>query len=299
MSTNLIFKHFGFRFGSKTYKPIVDNNFNILTFWFQVWFKNRRAKCRQQLQQQQQQQQQNMGSSSNSTSSSSKSPRVSTGSTGSKIKVSKSPPPSVIPPPAPSSTGSITNSNSVSPPVNVILKKEPSPSFQQHRIGGAPLGTNSGVAGATSGGNSAPSSVMTTPSPPITPGTSVGYQHDISYNGFSWGSTPASNTTSPHCYTQNYGSYYGNMGVDSYFPSPSSVSHHQMSASGGAGSASNLTPHYSSHNHMVAHGFNHHHHQMSTYPGMGMGAHHQGFNTSRHPDCNIDYQLTHDKYQMV
>ncbi|PSN44679.1 hypothetical protein C0J52_15630 [Blattella germanica] len=190
---------------------------------------------------------------------------------------------------APSSTGSITNSNSVSPPVNVILKKEPSPgatsSFQQHRLGvTTPLGGGGG-------GNSA----MTTPSPPITP---VSYQHDLSYNGFSWGSTPASNTTSPHCYGQNYGSYYSNMGVDSYFPPPhpSSMSHHQMTATGAPGTTSNLTPHYSSHNHMVAHGFNHHHQMAATYSGM---SHHQSFNTSRHPDCNIDYQLSHDKYQMV
>lgn len=193
-------------------------------------------------------------------------------------------PKSSPPPPAPSSTGS----NSVSPPVNVVLKKEPSPdiSFQQLRIG-------DGGSGAPTAASSAPSSVMTTPSPPITPG----YQHDISsYNGFSWGTTAAANTSSPHCYSQNYGSYYGNMAVDSYFPPPpAAVSHHQMTSTGAAGASPNLPPHYP-HNHVVAHGFNHHHHQMATYSGVGMSGHHQGFNSSRHADCSGDYQLTHDRY---
>jgi hypothetical protein len=187
------------------------------------------------------------------------------------------------PPPAPSSTGS----NSVSPPVNVVVKKEPSPdiSFQQLRIA-------DGGSGAPTAASSAPSSVMTTPSPPVTPG----YQHDVSsYNGFSWGAAAPANTASAHCYSQNYGSYYANMGVDSYFSPPPAVSHHQMTSTGPAAASPNLPPHYP-HNHMVAHGFNPHHHQMPTYSGVGMTGHHQGFSSSRHPDCSADYQLTHDRY---
>jgi hypothetical protein len=261
-----------------------------MTHIFQVWFKNRRAKCRQQ--QQQQQQQHNLGGGGGgSSSSNAKSSRAPGSSPSSKIKTSKTSPP----PPAPSSTGS----NSVSPPVNVVLKKEPSPvisSFQQLRVGG---GGNATPIGGTSGGcNSAPSSVMI-PSPPVTPGTSVGYQHDISYNGFGWGTAGTSNTSSPNCYTQNYSSYYGNMSVDYLAPSSTTVSHHQMGSTASHASASNLSQHYSSHNHVVAHGFNHHHHQMATYSGMGMSGHHQGFSSARHQDYNIDYQVAHDKYQMV
>ncbi|GLG95705.1 Paired box protein Pax-6, partial [Gryllus bimaculatus] len=88
--------------------------------------------------------------------------------------------------------------------------------------------------------------------------------------------------------------------VDTFPPPPSAVSHHQMGGGGGGGgggaAASSLAQHYSQHNHMVAHGFNH---QMSPYSGMGVGSHHQGFNNARHGDCSLDYQFVPDKYQMV
>ena len=233
-----------------------------------------------------------MGGGSGSGSSNPKPSRV-PGSSPNKINTSKCSPL----PPAPSST----ESNSLSPPANVILKKEPSPvisPFQQLRVGVSDIATP--VGNSSGGGCSTASSSVMFPSPPVTPGASVGYQHDISYNGFGWGKPAASNTSSPHCYTQNYSSYYGNMSVD-YLPPPASgVPHHQMSSTSAHGSASNLAPYYPSHNHVVAHGFNHHHHhQMTAYTGMGMSGHHQGLSSFRHSDCNIDYELSHDKYQIV
>ncbi|XP_031356213.1 homeobox protein OTX2-A-like isoform X2 [Photinus pyralis] len=207
----------------------------------QVWFKNRRAKCRQQLQQQQQ-----------NKSSSSRSPV-----TPSKAKPSKVSPISTPTAGNASTTNIPPPSTSVSPPI-VHIKKEPPQIPHPYRSNNGnltPLGSNT-------------SSVITTPSPPITPSSNppLSYQHD-SYNSFNW-HTNGHNSSPHHYYGQNYNAaYYSQM---EYFNQQSSQNQMQMG------------------NH-VSGGY----HQMSGYGNgmtMGMtGTHHQNFNP-RHPDCNnLDY----------
>ncbi|KAF5297398.1 hypothetical protein FQR65_LT01329 [Abscondita terminalis] len=201
---------------------------------FQVWFKNRRAKCRQQLQQQQQ------NKSSPSTTR--------TPATPAKAKPSKTSPAST-----PSATGSNIPppSTSVSPPV-IHIKKESPQIPNPYRSNGnlTPLGSNT-------------SSVITTPSPPITPSSNppLSYQHD-SYN-FNW-HTNGHNSSPHHYYGQNYNAaYYSQM---EYFNQQSGQNQMQMG------------------NHMSS-GY----HQMGGYANMGMASSHQNFNP-RHPDCNnLDY----------
>lgn len=197
----------------------------IFFVWFQVWFKNRRAKCRQQLQQQQNK------------------PNSRTPSTPTKTKPSK-PSPSVTATTVASATNIPTPSTSVSPPV-VNVKKE-SPQMANYKTNGnlTPLGSNT-------------SSVITTPSPPITPSSNppLGYQHD-GYNSFNW--HPNNHNSSPHYYSQNYNpAYYSQM---EYFNQQGSQNQMQMG------------------NHMGGY-------QMSGYPAMS----HQNF-SPRHPtDCSLDY----------
>ncbi|KAK4873273.1 hypothetical protein RN001_015302 [Aquatica leii] len=202
----------------------------------QVWFKNRRAKCRQQLQQQQQ----------NKSSSTTRSP-----ATPSKAKPSKSSPAST---PTTSSTNIPPPSTSVSPPV-IHIKKESPQMPNPYRSNGnlTPLGSNT-------------SSVITTPSPPITPSSNppLSYQHD-SYN-FNW-HTNGHNSSPHHYYGQNYNAaYYSQM---EYFNQQGGQNQMQMG------------------NHMSS-GY----HQMGGYANsmtMGMATSHQNFNP-RHPDCNnLDY----------
>ncbi|CAH1179190.1 unnamed protein product [Phaedon cochleariae] len=199
----------------------------------QVWFKNRRAKCRQQLQQQQQKE-------SNRTPS-----------TPTKSKPSKQPPaavPTTVAPPV----NIPTPTTSVSPPV-ANIKKE-SPQVQPYKNNGnlTPLGSNT-------------SSVMTTPSPPITPSSNppLAYQHE-GYNSFNWHAN-GHNSSPHHYYGQNYNpAYYSQM---DYFNQQNSQNQMQMG------------------NHMGGT------YQMGSYPGMAMSAatHHQNF-SPRHPsDCSLDY----------
>lgn len=157
-----------------------------------MWFKNRRAKCRQQMQQQHSQQPQNKASTSRSSSA------------PAKAKPSKSSPANVSQTAGPSSLPS-TPAAAVSPPVIVNIKKE-SPQIVTFRGNGGnltPIGSNA-------------SSAITTPSPPITPSgsnPSVAYQHE-SYNSFNWHSN--GHNSSPHYYGQNYNPAYYTTQMD-YF----------------------------------------------------------------------------------
>lgn len=156
-----------------------------------------------------------------------------------------------------------TPSTSVSPPV----KKESPQITTYPRINGnmTPLGSNT-------------SSVITTPSPPITPSSNppLSYQHD-SYNSFHWQSN-GHNSSPHHYYSQNYNpAYYSQM---EYF-NQQTTGHQgqvQMSTNPMGGTA----------------------YQMTGYPSsmtVSMGSHHQNF-SPRHPDCSLEY-MGQDKYQMV
>lgn len=204
----------------------------------QVWFKNRRAKCRQQMQQAQQQQHQN--NNNNKTNNKSASAIKTKTSKHSPVAAATAAPPTAnIPAP----------STSVSPP-NAIKKES---TQMNYKTNGnlTPVGSNT-------------SSVVTTPSPPMTPGTNPPtatslptYQHD-NYN-FNW---HANGHNSPHYYGQNYNpAYYTQM---DYFNQQGNQNQMQMS------------------NHMSSS------YQMNGYPGMAMTATHQNF--QRGPaDCSVDY----------
>uniref|UniRef100_A0A8D8YZV9 Homeotic protein ocelliless n=1 Tax=Cacopsylla melanoneura TaxID=428564 RepID=A0A8D8YZV9_9HEMI len=173
----------------------------------QVWFKNRRAKCRSQ-----QQQIQQSRSSRNSSSATSSSPR------------------SIQRP-----SNNTTSSNSTSQPSvkikakseNVIVKtevpdlvKSSSPSQQAYS---SVLGR---INSPTTPTGSAQSSGITTPSPPLTPGSnSSSYPQDFasSFNSFCWnpaGPGPTSNSSMNGYSHQNYGYYHD------YYSNPNSASHH-------------------------------------------------------------------------
>lgn len=213
---------------------IVDT---LLIFFslLQVWFKNRRAKCRQQVQQQHQKEHRGTASAPSKTKAiPSKASPVTLPTTAA--------PPANIP----------TPSTSVSPPV-ANIKKE-SPQIQNYKSNGnlTPLGNTA-------------SSLVATPSPPITPSSnpSISYQHE-GYNSFNW-HTNSHNTSPHHYYSQNYNpAYYSQM---EYFTQQNSQSQMQMG------------------NHVGGT------YQMGSYPGMSISAstHHQNFNPRQSADCSLDY----------
>jgi hypothetical protein len=196
---------------------------------FQVWFKNRRAKCRQQQKQHQQQQQQNGGEkagsggrSSGSSGSKSKSsvavavckasPPSNTNNNTNPSSTTSSPPSSVVPPPhhrdSPGggyikpvvSTNLYSTSNaSIWSPASIDSCLDP-----HHRSGYAGLGVGvaTGTAVGTGGGGGGGGATTVT----------------------TQGSVPSSNCyPPPH---QNYGAYYTNM--DYLSPAATAMSHSQL-----------------------------------------------------------------------
>lgn len=162
-----------------------------------MWFKNRRAKSRQQPQQ-------------------TKSRTPTGAATPSKVKPSK-PSPASGSRQVPSTTGLPTSSTATSPST-INIKKE-YPGMSHYR----------GVGESTSHGSNA-SSINETPSPPMAPGTSpIGYSND--YGGYSsnWSSSPHTpNTSPPAYYNQNYTpAYYTQMQPD-YLNSQSAQNHMQV-----------------------------------------------------------------------
>ncbi|XP_023311676.1 homeobox protein OTX1 A-like [Anoplophora glabripennis] len=207
----------------------------------QVWFKNRRAKCRQQSLQNKTNNRTALATKAKPSKQSPVPPVQTSAASSANIPTASN-----IMTPA---TNLPTPSTSVSPPV----KKE-SPQIQNFKSNGnlTPLGSNN-------------SSVMTTPSPPMTPGSipSVSYQPE-NYNSFNWHSN-GHNTSPHHYYGQNYNAaYYSQM---DYFAQQNSQNQVSCNHMGGT------------------------YHQMSAYPGMSMSAstHSQNFNPRYPADCSLDY----------
>lgn len=146
---------------------------------FQVWFKNRRAKCRQS---------NNAQKANNSSGTRNTPPGKTKPSKSSPVRSASVCVPANIPTPV-----------AVSPPV-VAVKKE-SPQAPSYKVNGnlTPAGSN-----ASSG---------MTPSPPGTPSSSnpaFPYQHEA-YNSFNWHAN-GHNASPHHYYGQNYNpAYYNQM----------------------------------------------------------------------------------------
>lgn len=143
-----------------------------------------------------------------------------------------------------------TPTTSVSPP---IKKESPQVNQAAYRPNGnlTPLGSNT-------------SSVITTPSPPMTPSSNppLAYQHE-SYNSFAnWHTNNGHNASPHHYYGQNYNpAYYSQM---DYFNQQNGQNQMQMSNMSGS-------------------------YQMSGYHSMGMSSSHQNFTPRVTSECSMDY----------
>ena len=197
----------------------------------QVWFKNRRAKCRQQQkqhQQQQQHQQQNGGEKASSGGRSSGSSGSKSKSSGTVAVCNKSPPPTTT-----NNNNTNPSSTTSSPPSSVV----PAPHHRDSPTGGyiKPLLSSTPPASLYNTSNAAiwsPASIDSCLDRSGYPGLGVGVGSGTGGGG-GGGSTTTGATqgsvTSSNCYPpphQNYGAYYTNM--DYLGQAASAMSHSQL-----------------------------------------------------------------------
>lgn len=230
---------------------------------FQVWFKNRRAKCRQQ---------------------GTPKPSASRPSTPAKAKQSKSSPSAPASTLAPTTNLPTTSASSQSPPM-ISIKRE-SPQMPAYRNNGnlTPMGSNA-------------SSSVTTPSPPMTPSSNppLTYQYDT-YNSFNWHTN--GHSSSPHYYGQGYNPAYYSHQMD-YFNQQGVQNQMSMghNMNGGAYQMAQMAgypgmmPHIQAHQNQIpqnAQGGQNAQNPTQQQHGHQNRQNHQNYSPD-HPDCNMDF----------